>query len=188
MRVVRAGGAFGRKPFREAGLPRVREGEMSGRGTFRAGARSLSSACQVSRTGAAPASGRSPSRAAPSLVGNPLERGSVPAQGEAHTPRRDRSSRARLRLGASRPRDQPDGRRCRDPSCFQQQSRMRGRRPHRPGCARFLQGNGSNPTASTAALHPRQSVGTRPREQGIPPDGLLGGTSPPAVPARQDQS
>jgi hypothetical protein len=28
-----------RKPFREAGAPRVREGEMSGRGTFRAGAR-----------------------------------------------------------------------------------------------------------------------------------------------------
>jgi hypothetical protein len=38
-RVEHAGGAFGRKPFREAGSPRVREGEMSGRGTFRAGAR-----------------------------------------------------------------------------------------------------------------------------------------------------
>jgi hypothetical protein len=31
MRVEHAGGAFGRKPFREAGAPRVREGEMSGR-------------------------------------------------------------------------------------------------------------------------------------------------------------
>jgi hypothetical protein len=43
MRVEHAGGAFGRKPFREAGAPRVREGEMSGRDTFRAGARSPSS-------------------------------------------------------------------------------------------------------------------------------------------------
>lgn len=31
MRLVREGGAFGRKPFREAGPPGVREGEMSGR-------------------------------------------------------------------------------------------------------------------------------------------------------------
>jgi len=35
--VVRAGGAFGRKSFREAGAPGVREGEMCGRGTLRAG-------------------------------------------------------------------------------------------------------------------------------------------------------
>ena len=32
IRVVRAGGAFGRKSFREAGAPGVREGEMCGRG------------------------------------------------------------------------------------------------------------------------------------------------------------
>jgi hypothetical protein len=37
--VEHAGGAFGRKPFREAGAPRVREGEMSGRGTLRGSAR-----------------------------------------------------------------------------------------------------------------------------------------------------